>query len=81
MRYRAKPVEMEAIRWTGDNFEEVKAFADEGRAYMITLGGLRIETSEGHVSAPVGHYICKDAKGGVYPCDPEIFEAKYEPVE
>ena len=27
MRYRKKPVEIEAVQWTGENLEEIEEFA------------------------------------------------------
>lgn len=35
MRYRTKPVEIEAIQWTGLNLEEIKQFAGESLEYNI----------------------------------------------
>ena len=29
MKYRKKPIEVEAMRWTGLNLEEIKAFVGE----------------------------------------------------
>lgn len=31
MRYRKKPVEIEAVQWTGENLEEIEEFAQGGR--------------------------------------------------
>lgn len=33
------------------------------------------------VGVKAGQWIIKGAKGEFYPCDPEIFEAKYEAVD
>lgn len=89
MRYRTKPFEIEAIRYSGDNPKVISGWT----------GGLFEETSEAErlhdpditahvydylhetwVGVKTGQWIIKGAKGEYYPCDPEIFEAKYEPV-
>ena len=33
MKYRKKPVVVEAIRWTGDNLDEIKAFVGGSLEY------------------------------------------------
>lgn len=35
MKYKTKPVEIEAIQWTGLNLEEIKAFIGESLIYDI----------------------------------------------
>lgn len=89
MKYRTKPVTIEAIQWTGDNLLEVLDFvkvikdkpmflnnSDKGDFYEIL-----IPTLEGTMCAKVGDYIIKGLKGEFYPCKSDIFEMKYEKVE
>lgn len=76
-RYRKKPVEVEAVQWTGENWQEIKDFAGsdvafDGRLYVFTL--------EGTLKADIGDYIIKGVKGEFYPCKPDVFEKTYEPV-
>ena len=78
MKYRKKPVVIEAVQWTGDNEKEVYDFT-RGE-YYITRGELFIETLEGDMLASVGDFIIKGVKGEFYPCKPDIFEATYEAV-
>lgn len=42
---------------------------------------LEIETLNGPVIAKKGEYIIKGVSNEVYPCDADIFEQTYEPVE
>lgn len=80
-RYRAKPVEIEAIQWTGDNFDEVHAFAGHDVFVSDGLskeGELTVATTEGYTTAFIGYYIVRDDRGNHYPCDPGVFERKYE---
>lgn len=48
MRYRAKPVELESVQWTGENFEEVRRFAgDDVRVNPRNPNELFVHTNEG----------------------------------
>ncbi len=39
---------------------------------------LKIETSEGIITANVGDYIIKGVNGEFYPCKPDIFKQTYD---
>ncbi len=82
MKFRKKPVVIEAIRWTGENFNELADFTLVNHRLIRVLGAdnLIIETLEGDMRAEKGDWIIKGVKGEFYPCKPDIFEATYEPV-
>lgn len=84
-KYRKKPVVIEAVQWTGENYTEICQFTG------MTLGRTRvtyspygisdqliIPTLEGEHRASIGDFIIKGVKGEFYPCKPDIFEATYE---
>jgi hypothetical protein len=80
MRYRKKPVVIDAVQWNGVNNQEIEDFAKTA----IEVHGeekLKIETLEGVMTAIPGDWIIKGVKGEFYPCKPDIFEATYELVE
>ena len=79
MRYRKKPVVIEAVQWTGSNGGEVTAFLGGGHWWGQT--GPIIETLEGELHTSVGDWIIKGVNGEFYPCKPDIFEKTYELVE
>lgn len=84
-RYRKKPVEIEAIRFTGDNYGEVAAWMgkpaeDIGLANCGIQNFVSIFTLEGKMIANTGDYIIKGVKGEFYPCKPDIFVQTYEEV-
>lgn len=86
-KYRKKPVVIEAVQWTGDNFEEIRKMlinADENRIIMPHPNededSLLIATLEGEMRADKNDYIIKGVQGEFYPCKPDIFEATYEEV-
>lgn len=81
-KYRKKPVVIEAIQYTGYNFEETARFLgydrldtwiDEDRIFPI-------DTLEGRLAVRPGDYIIKGIKGEFYPCKPDIFMHTYEIV-
>jgi hypothetical protein len=80
MKYRKKPVVIDAIQWNGENLEEVKDFFD-GTAWGYSVDTIAIPTLEGTMEASKGDYIIKGIKGEFYPCKPDIFEATYEKAD
>jgi hypothetical protein len=81
--YRKKPVVIEAVQLTHENFAEVKAWC--GGTYwseppMRAITGIAIATLEGEMHASYGDWIIRGVKGEFYPCKPDIFEATYTEV-
>ena len=80
-KYRKKPVEIEAVRWTGSNISEVKRFMSSAvMAFNEQNLKISIKTLEGVITASPYDYIIKGVKGEFYPCKPDIFEETYEEV-
>jgi hypothetical protein len=87
MKYRKKPIVVEAIQWNGENIEEVKDFAGKSLLCDIvyqfdytTRCEVTIKTLEGNMRVHEGDYIIKGVEGEFYPCKPSIFERTYELV-
>jgi len=86
MKFRKKPVVIEAIRWIETNLQEVLKFCPCASYEKMASGQymLVVETLESNKEAntrhcaSVGDYIIKGIKGEFYPCKPDIFEATYE---
>lgn len=84
MKYRKKPVVIEAILWDGDK-EKVNDFMGLTDNHKTANHGFAqekvfIQTLEGVVTASMGDYIIKGVKGEFYPCKPDIFKETYEEV-
>lgn len=89
-RFVKRPVEVEARRWTGDNFDELFGWGTvDGsvlKAKILQAGAgkdptkLCIETLEGNIIASVDDWIIKGVKGEFYPCKPDIFDETYQRV-
>ena len=81
MKFRKKPVVVEAIVATVENMKEIKEFTgDEGLIYDPLTDTYYIRTLEGDMKISSGDYIIKGVAGEFYPCKPDIFEKTYEPV-
>lgn len=82
-KYRKKPVEVEAVQWTGENGAEVVRFVNhDGKWWSkYSLDVMYIGTHEGVMIAMPGDWIIKGVNGEFYPCKPDIFEKTYERVE
>jgi hypothetical protein len=80
MKYRKKPVVIEAFRFQMDS--EMPDWFNEKRITneIVTYddGTCNIKTLEGVMHADKGDYIIPGIKGEVYPCKPDIFEQTYE---
>jgi hypothetical protein len=80
-QFRKKPVVIEAIEWTGRNYEEICTFVMRGPIPRnIKRGQIFISTLEGEMCADTGDWIIRGIKGEHYPVKPDIFAATYEPV-
>ena len=81
MKYRRKPIVIDAIQWTGDNYPEVfeftEGYAYPTKAYSDTLA----LTLYSDVKVEKGCYIIRGVNGEYYPCQEDIFNKTYEPVE
>jgi hypothetical protein len=79
MKFRKKPVVIEAIKWTGENFDEIKEFVGESLfGWEPETVNLEIHTLEGKHLASKGDWIIKGVKGEFYPCKPDIFALTYD---
>jgi len=81
MKYRKKPVEVDAVKNDG-TARTVKALNDLGCTPELREGenALYITTLEGVMRADVGDYIIKGVAGEFYPVKPDIFRETYEAV-
>ena len=79
MKFRKKPVVIEAVQWNGTNTGEVRGFMFPV-VPIVESGCIAIFTLEGRMIAQEGDWIIKGIKGEFYPCKPDIFEATYEKV-
>ena len=92
MKFRKKPIVIEAVQWTGENLDALKEWGAPvtvlpasnrpGLGEALIIGTLEDgpNCEAIHVADPLD-WIIKGIKGEFYPCKPDIFDATYEPVE
>lgn len=91
MKFRKKPVIIEAVQFSGYNPTEIKRFVGDSCvvehndvAYQAGAEPMTvhvfIHTLEGDMIVSPGDYVIKGVKGEFYPCKPDIFEQTYEPI-
>lgn len=88
MKYRKKPVEIEARQWDGteeDANQIIDWVSQDGQVAVYETFPeppyILIQTLEGVMSALPHDYIIRGVKGEFYPCKPWIFKETYEAVE
>ena len=92
MKFRKKPVVIEAVQFKADNLDELNAFAGNYFEYHgmnedgFLIGSVKtLEDGSGNYKvkhiATQGDWIIKGVQGEFYPCKPDIFEQTYERAE
>jgi hypothetical protein len=90
MKYRKKPVEVEAMWYDGSmaSFDSIWKWmgGDDGpnQGYKGSAdrpGCFDIKTLEGELAAYPGDWIIKGVAGEFYPCRRDIFELTYDEVK
>lgn len=86
MKFRKKPIVIDAIQWNGANILDIQMFMHP-TAEPVYMNGfanrdeiIGIHTLEGLMTASRGDWIIRGVKGEFYPCKPDIFDATYEPA-
>ena len=81
MKYRKKPVVIEAVQWVGNPDEMPIPPAPSEllrQRALLDAPWWEIKTLEGWYKLTPGDWIIKGIKGEFYPCKPDIFAATYE---
>ena len=85
MRYRKKPVEIEAFQWDGrppsyDRWPDWAMAAWKGETIHLAGGWLVVTTPFGDHRASRGDWITRGVAGELCPCKDEMFRQTYEAV-
>ena len=79
--YRKKPLIVEALQWTGFNFNEVMRFCPDIQPELglrDDIPELYIRTLEGEMHVSLNDFIIKGVRGEFYACKPDIFWETYD---
>lgn len=74
MKFRKKPVVIDAVQWFKPGDHEMVVSSDGLDPYF------GIHTLEGFMHVSPGDWIICGVNGEFYPCKPDIFEKTYEAV-
>lgn len=89
MRFRKKPVEIEAVRVADALHAASNSWADlptwlvdayERGEVLFLPHCVEIKTLEGTMTGQRADWIIQGVQSELYPCKPDIFDATYEPV-
>lgn len=90
MKFRKKPVIIEAVQWNGGDFEFLNDFCGRNwtRADAVDEQGpddkenvVVYNTAEKQwLNLPLGYWLIRGVQGELYPCKPDIFDQTYELV-
>ncbi len=87
MKFRKKPVEIEAIQLTEESIVDVLSWITNHQDVEIATNGdtgevkgIFIGTLEGQMLASMGDWVIQGVNGEFYPCKPDIFEKTYDKV-
>jgi hypothetical protein len=84
MKFRKKPVVIEAHQFDGSNCIQLLRWMNVPGWDNPELHGTDhpvIHTLEGDMTPEIGDWIIRGVKGEFYPCKPDIFEMTYERVD
>lgn len=81
MKFRKRPIVIEAWQWLGQPHNEWPRWVSDGaRVSQADSAALAIHTLEGELSARLGDWLIHGIRGEVYPCKPNVFSETYDPV-
>lgn len=81
MKYRKKPVIVEAEQWTGSNLNCDESLFHTPKVMIKSDGSeFLVSTLEGIMKGKKDDWLIRGIKDEFYPCKPDIFAATYEPA-
>lgn len=84
--YRKRPLIVEAVKFNGDNPEELAKFTgfntivQPGNSNLDLPTFAVIDTGEGYRSIEEGKWLIRGIKDELYVCDDDVFQETYEEV-
>ena len=77
-KFKKKPVTIEAVQFTGDNWKEIVKFITVPFEAFVAEQYITIPTGAGDYKVELNDWIIRGVHGEFYPCEPGIFEKTYE---
>jgi len=84
MKFKKKPVEVDAIQFEEDQVEEVvefiKSFQNNTDGFYISDNSVIVNTLEGSMNLTPGNWLIRGIEGEFYPCQDSVFVSSYDPI-
>lgn len=81
MKYRKRPVVIDAEQWTGSNLNSDESMFQDPRVIIKRDGSeFIVATLEGSMTGKIGDWLIRGVKNELHPCRQDIFSASYEPA-
>ncbi len=83
MKFRKKPLVVDAVRWNGRNELDIAKIIKNNSAtgtYTTNKDMLYIILPDRELRMNIGDWLIKGVKGELYPCTNEVFEVTYDAV-
>lgn len=77
MKFRKKPVVIDALQYTGFNIAELREWSP-AVTWSDIHGAWAVRTLEGDMKISRNDWVIKGVQCEFYPCKADIFEATYE---
>ena len=76
--YFKKPEVVNAVQWTGENYDDVRDFCRCEVIFDSFNHCIYIQALENDVRVDDGDFIIRGEHGQFYPCKPNVFKETYE---
>lgn len=80
MKYKKRGIVIEAIKWSGENVQEILDFTEQ-KVKPRHFNPIQISTDWGVMECKVGDMVMRGINGEFYSCDADVFPMSYEAVE
>lgn len=82
-QFRVKKPIIEAIKFDGENFDEIKQFCPNAQKLKTSWGAdtIVLTTTKGFMEADKDDWVVKNEKGDFYICQSGFFDVSYELIE
>ena len=81
MKYRKKPLLVDALQWTGANYASMERFLESAVHGFFFRDKLYLMLGDNEVRCRPGMWIVKGATGDFHPVPEHVFAQVYESVE
>ena len=81
MKYRKKPVLVDALRWSGANFYDMESFLETPRNGFFRGDTLYLYAGNTAFRVVPGTWVIRGATGDYHPCWADAFDKVYDIAE